>query len=218
MSFFTKSRIVACAIVAAFVLGSVPPAVAVPFVFPDRADFIVAFPNSPIEDWDSFPDGMLFPNGSTFGGITYASSSRGSVATDQFAPSSGSNGIGGTPLEFFAPTDTMTFGFDKPLNAFGIDINTDAGLPGAFTATTNTGETAPSVLFAFPGLTTGQFIGFSTGLPFTSVTIAGQDGFSYTLDTLRYSPVPEPGSLLLIGAGLAGLAARRHRHRQNSKS
>ena len=110
----------------------------------------------------------------------------------------------------------MTFGFDTPLEAFGIDVNTFATGNGSYTATTNTGDVIPSFFNPFPGFSTGQFIGFSTDVPFTSVTIAGQSGVPYTLDTLRYSPVPEPASLLLLGAGLAGLGARRFRHRLSS--
>jgi hypothetical protein len=202
-------------LMAAFMLGSIVPAGAVPFVFPDRAAFIFAFPGSNIEGWDSFPDMFVFPNGSTTAGISYSSSAGNASVTNGFLASSGSNTLGRTPIEFFNVGDSVTFGFDTPLRAFGIDINTFATDNGSFTATTPVG-TFPSRFDPFPGFTTGQFIGFSSDVPFNTVTIAGPVGFTYTLDTLRSSPVPEPASMLLLGGGLAALVARRYRHRPPS--
>ena len=43
------------ALLAAFMIGYVVPAGAVPFVFPDRAAFIAEFPGATIEGWDLVP-------------------------------------------------------------------------------------------------------------------------------------------------------------------
>ena len=185
--------------------------------FNTRAAFDAAFPNAVIENWDAYPDLTIIPDGSTLNGITYNASGPGeAIVTNAFLPSTFPNGLGSTPLEFFDGTQPMTFTFAMPIFAFGIDINTSATVFGAYQAVTNLGEVVFSSFNPFPGSQTGQFIGFSTTLPFTSITISSPVIFSFTLDTLRFVAVPEPATLLLLGPGLLALARARRVSRSSS--
>lgn len=176
-----------------------------------RAAFDAAFPGAAVEGWDGYGTGTIFPNGSSSAGIAYNSSSGDAIVTAVFLPSTPPNGLGNTTLGYFGSSDTMTFTFASPVSAFGIDINTFATADGAYSATTSLADIVDSVFDPFGGGGTGQFVGFSSNLPFTSVTIAPTAGFSYTLDTLRDVPLPEPGSLSLLATCLAGLFAGRKR-------
>ena len=172
--------------------------------YANRAAFDATFPGSIYEPWDSYANGTTFPNGSTTNGITYQTNSTQSVVTNVFRVTTSPNGLGLTDPGFFTSVDSVTFTFDVPLMAFGIDVNTFANNAGAYTATLNLGDVIPSVFDAFPGFNTGEFIGFESDIAFSSVTIAAaQTNLTYTLDTLRRvvaTPVsvPEPSSVALL--------------------
>jgi hypothetical protein len=60
----------------------------------------------------------------------------------------------------------------------------------------------------------GEFWGFTSDIPFTSVRLIGGSGThqqNYRLDDMVYSQVPEPGTLCLLGGGLMGLLILRRR-------
>ena len=196
----TRSRCTAFVLVAAFVLGCGSPAGATPFVFPDRPDLLFAFPESPIEIWHLYPDEIAFPNDSSTAGLPHVSGGGGSGGSASGITGSGTN----QPRGFSNVGDPKTFGFDTPLNPFAIDPLSQGS--GAYTAPTNVGGPFPGSFSPLSSFAPTEFVGSFAELPFSSV-IAGPT------DTLRYSPAPEPASLLLVGAGLTSLAVRRFRRR-----
>ncbi len=169
-----------------------------------------------VQNFDALQAGSTLINDGT---VTYGSSLGTPLVTNAYLTSTGTNGLGHTGLGYFQPGDTASFKFASAVTAFAIDINTFASSDGSFKVLLNTGDTAFSIFENFPGIGTGQFIGFTSPTPFTSVTMSSIGGYSYTLDTLIYGNraaviapgVPEPAlwALLMAGFGITGVAQRR---------
>lgn len=61
----------------------------------------------------------------------------------------------------------------------------------------------------------GGFLGVESSVAFARAEITFSGGDRFAFDNLQFEPVPEPGSLLLLGTGALGLALRRLRRRSN---
>ena len=184
-------------------------------------DAAVAGGSTTTQTFDTLAPGTIL---STLNGVTYGASAGKPVISNSFATTSGLNSLASTSDGFFAESETATFTFATAITAFGIDINTFGALSGDYlAATTNLGNVALSDFDPFAGLATGQFVGFTSDTPFTTVTIRGLTDASgnlypYTLDTMVYgtqaTSAPEPATLAAFGLGLAviGLVKAKRKH------
>lgn len=190
----------------------------------DRAAFQTALSGGTLsgQNFDSIaPDTVL----GTLDGVTYGASGGDPIVTDNYLTTTAPNGLGSTSVGFFQASESATFTFATAITAFAIDINTFATYEGAYTATLNLGDVVSSKFDVFPNFSTGQFLGFTSDVAFTSVTISAVADpgsgatFPYTLDSLVYGDaaavaVPEPSSLVLCGLASfvgCGIWARRRR-------
>ncbi len=131
---------------------------------------------------------------------------------------------------FGPPFDTLTISFNMPVESvqFVFAINQPpAGAPGRVTLTSPVGsqnQNAGNVGGAFQG---GTF-SFSGPTPFTTLQLAAFTStgarVEFAIDNLtvtftpQQTPIPEPTTILLLGTGLAGVAAKVRKRRKASKS
>lgn len=184
-------------------------AMAAPLVFTDRAAFNAAVGSTTLITFDSpvtlSTNATVFPDLEGFVGndLHLFADNSGAFAVNRVPGSivlGGSNG--GVYVNTINPV--IAFGLDaSPLGPSG----SDGG--GPYPGFSELNIAAPEAsLFHGLDLTTPQFVGFLFDTP-TTVRLSGWFSSFVAIDNVAIKTVPEPGSLLLLGAGLVGLAGLR---------
>jgi len=189
-------------------------------VFTDEASFLSAVPDSLLESFETHPaSNSLNVNSvsTAFGSITVSIASSmgifdaptgaGGMATDGVKFLIHSNGAGSAPF---------VFNFDTPLRAFSVYIvDSLEASGGSLTYSNNAGDSG-TIATGLQANGNVQFFGIlNTSTGFTTLTINDTSTDSgLSIDEIRFAPVPEPStSLLLAAAGVCVSAAALRRRR-----
>ena len=179
-----------------------------------------AFPaGSTLITFTGLPSGTEV-NGLTVGGVLFSYSlGNGQVIIDG-GPGVTNNIDPQNIVSVGNPSGILTLSLPGLATTFGYGyaiLNTVA-VPNATTITLFSGATNVGSL-SYNGLPdptfTGGFAGIQSTIPFdrVQITFAAQAP-AFAVDNVRIASVPEPTTMLLLGTGLAGLAARVRRRRK----
>ena len=185
-------------------------AMAAPLVFTDRAAFNAAVGSTTLITFDtpvtlgSTPTSHHNIEGFVGNDLRLFADSSGAFAVNHVP---GSIVLGGSNGGVFVNTI-------NPVIALGLDAtprgdSRDNG-GGPYPGFSELNIAADGNVFHGLDLTTPQFVGFLFDTP-TTVRLSGWFSSFVAIDNVAIKTVPEPGSLLLLGAGLAGLIGFRRK-------
>ncbi len=193
------------------------PAGATPVTFTNQAAFTASLPGPATTlDFDGLSAGTLIPSGTTLDGITFDYDFGGvsMKVTDVFDTTSPPNFLGTDDADVFQDGDDFDLLF-APVQAIGLYFITaddlldgDIGLSAAGVTASLVASDVQQVLGDGSSV---YFLGIIDDMgSFTSASVdtVGGGFFLYNVDDI-VTAVPEPGTCLLVSAGLAWLGMRR---------
>jgi hypothetical protein len=196
---------------------------AAPVVFTSRTTFDAAAPGTNTITFGS--TAATLANSLTYSGVTFAGGTNYQVevidgtnvgAPGNFVLTSNTNtpGASGPSIVITPPANTTAFGFDIK--------SSDSALGTLGTGSYQITINGTPVGTVTPTYTSFSFIGFTSDVPITSITITALSGGDAVLDNVSFNgaaptETPEPATMLLFGTGIAGAASFvRRRRRQQS--
>jgi len=189
--------------------------------YTSEADFLadVAGYEQETLNFEDMAPGSLVQSGDTIGWVTFAYDIENEtmMVTDSFSTTSGANALGLTGGDdALLDGDTFSLSFGRPVNALGMSfVTSDPAVQGEIQLSTDVGSAFNSE--DKTDLDDGgyaYFVGLNSSDSFSGAQVLfADDGqhFVYTVDDVTTAAVPIPGTLLLFGSGIFGMAFLKRR-------